>query len=104
MMISIIVADDHDLLRRGLRNYLTAQDEFTVVGEAANGLEVGPLVEQLLPDILILDLTMPGKSGIEVLQEVTQQWPNTHVIILSSYSHETFARKSPPSPAHPSIA
>lgn len=104
MMIRIIVADDHDLFRRGLRNYLEAEDDFCVVGEAANGLEVGPLVEQLLPDILILDLTMPGKNGIEVLQEVTQQWPNTHVIILSAYSDETFVRKALASGAHAYIA
>jgi two-component system response regulator NreC len=94
MMIRIIIADDHYLLRQGLRSYFETEDGISIVGEAANGLEVGPLVEQLLPDILFLDLKMPGKNGFEVIQEVTTQWPNTHVIVLSAHSDDTFVRKA----------
>ena len=93
-MIRIVVADDHDVVRRGLRSFLEIDPEFSIVGEAANGLEVAPLIEELQPDVLILDMTMPGKTGLEVTQEIMQRWPQTRVIILSMHSDEALVQKA----------
>jgi len=77
-----------------LRGFLETEPDFEIVGEAASGLEVGPLVEQLRPDVLIVDLLMPGVDGFEVTKQVAEQWPQTRVIVLSMYSNEASVQKA----------
>src|SRR5271154_2849665 len=83
MSVSIVVADDHPLLRRGLRSLLESESGFTVVGEACEGRETIRLVERLRPHVLILDVMMPGlngPTGIRVLHECSA---DTRIVVLS---------------------
>src|SRR5205823_3490444 len=90
MSIRILLADDHDVVRLGLRRLLEAEPDFQLVGEAADGLAVVSLVEQLWPDVLVLDLMMPGLSGLEIMRQVTQNRPRTRVVVLSMYANEAY--------------
>ena len=90
MPISIVLADDHPVVRRGIQAVLEKETEFSVVGEAGDGLETVRLVERLQPDVLVLDLMMPGLSGLEVLRVVRQRSPRTRVVVLSMYSEAAF--------------
>ena len=89
-MTTIILADDHAIVRQGLRALLEAEPDLSVVGEAADGLEVVTLVERLNPRVLILDLMMPGLSGLEVTRRVCQRTPQTRVVILSMHASEAY--------------
>ena len=88
--ITIVLADDHEVVRLGLRALLEKEPDFRIVGEAADGLEALNLVKQLNPNVLVLDLMMPGINGIEVTWQVKKHSPLTHVIILSMYSNEAY--------------
>ena len=90
MSISIVLADDHPLVRRGLRGVLEAEPELAIVAETGDGLETVRVVERLQPDVLILDLMMPGLSGLDVLPIVLQRCPGTQVVVLSMYANEDF--------------
>ena len=89
-MTAIVLADDHTIVRQGLRLLLEAEPDFSVVGEASDGLEVAGLVDRLRPDVLVLDLMMPGVSGLEVTRNVCQQFPETSVVILSMHTDESY--------------
>jgi NarL family two-component system response regulator LiaR len=84
---SILIADDHEVVRNGIRSYLETISDFQVVGEASSGEETLGLVAELIPDIVLLDLIMPGMDGIETTRRVKQISPRTQVVVLTSY-HE----------------
>ncbi len=88
MQTTIVLGDDHKIVLRGLRALLEAQPGFSVLGEAADGIKVTSMVERLKPDVLVVDLMMPGLSGFDVTRRVTKKLPKTHVVILSMYSSE----------------
>src|SRR5947207_1426438 len=88
MSISIVLADDHPLVRRGLRDVLEAEPGFVVVAEAGDGLEAVRLVERLQPDVLVVDLMMPGLGGLDVLPIIRRRSPRTHPVVLSMYAGE----------------
>jgi DNA-binding NarL/FixJ family response regulator len=90
MSISILVADDHQVVRLGLRALLEAEADFKVVGEASDGLEAKTLVERLKPDVLVVDLMMPNLNGLEVARQVGHLSPNTKVIVLSMQASESY--------------
>jgi two-component system response regulator NreC len=85
---TIVLGDDHKIVLRGLRALLDGQFGFSVIGEATDGLKVTSLVERLKPDVLVVDLMMPGLSGFDVTRRVAKRFPKTHVVILSMYSSE----------------
>jgi DNA-binding NarL/FixJ family response regulator len=89
-MISIVLADDHHIVRQGLRALLETESDFKVVGEAANGFEALDLAAREKPDVLIVDVMMPGMHGLEVVRQVTRRKPRTRVIMLSMYSSEAY--------------
>jgi DNA-binding NarL/FixJ family response regulator len=89
-MIRVILADDHSVVRQGLRALLEEHDDLQVVAEAAGGLEAIALAEKHRPDILVIDVMMPGLNGLEAARQVTQRWPGTRVIVLSMYSAEAY--------------
>ncbi|NJN67885.1 MAG: response regulator transcription factor [Chloroflexaceae bacterium] len=89
-MSTIVLADDHQVVRLGMRTLLEAEEDFSVVGEASDGLEADRLVERLKPDILIVDLMMPGINGLEVTRHVGQRVPGTRIIILSMHATESY--------------
>ncbi|MCI0336303.1 MAG: response regulator transcription factor [Acidobacteria bacterium] len=86
-MINIMLADDHPIVRQGLRALLESEHHFRLVGEAGDGLEAVRLATRLKPDVLITDLMMPGLNGLEVTRQVTKSLPQTRVIILSMYTN-----------------
>jgi len=88
--ISIILADDHPVVRRGVRALLESEAGLSVVAEAGDGLETVRQVAKLKPDVLVLDLMMPGLSGLEVLRIIRQRSSQTRVVILSMYSNNAF--------------
>jgi two-component system, NarL family, response regulator NreC len=89
-MTTIVLADDHSIMRQGLRVLLEAEPDFRIVGEAADGREAAPLVERLQPDVLVLDLMMPGLSGLEVTRQIRQRSPQTRIIILSMHANQGY--------------
>jgi NarL family two-component system response regulator LiaR len=84
---SILIADDHEVVRNGIRSYLETLPDFQVVGEASSGEEALVVVAELIPDIVLLDLIMPGMDGIETTRRIKQTSPRTQVVVLTSY-HE----------------
>ena len=88
--IDILLADDHHVVRQGLRALLESEPGLRLVGEAADGLEVVPLVEKLKPNVLVLDIKMPGLNGLDVAKQVTSRVPETKVIMLSMFSDEAY--------------
>lgn len=89
-MTTVVLADDHPFVRLGLLALLKTERDFSVVGEALDGLEAVALVERLKPDVLVLDLMMPGLSGLEVMRRIVPHAPDTRVIVLSSYDREDY--------------
>jgi DNA-binding NarL/FixJ family response regulator len=86
--ITIVLADDHNVVRQGLRNVLETEPQFSVVGEASDGLKVVALVQRLKPDVLVADLMMPGLSGMEVARQVAKRRLRTRVLILSMHMND----------------
>lgn len=84
---SILIVDDHEVVRNGIRSYLEKISDFHVVGEGASGEEALSLVSELIPDIVLLDLMLPGIDGIETTRRIRQISPRTKVVVLTSY-HE----------------
>jgi DNA-binding NarL/FixJ family response regulator len=85
--ISILIVDDHEVVRNGIRSYLSTLADFHVVGEADSGEEAVKLVAELIPDVVLMDLIMPGMDGVETTREVRKISPRTQVVVLTSY-HE----------------
>jgi len=89
-MIRILIADDHPIVRRGLKQILAEEPDFSVVGEAQDGAGVRALLLEQPCDVLVLDINMPGSSGLEMLQEITESQPNLPVLIMSIHPEEQF--------------
>ena len=81
--IRVLVADDHDLFRRGLMEVLEQEDDIIVVGEARNGQQAIERAGELSPDVVFMDLNMPGQNGIEATAYLTQKWPDLKVLVLT---------------------
>jgi DNA-binding NarL/FixJ family response regulator len=90
MAVTIILADDHHMMRQGLRMLLEAEEDFRVVAEAGDGLEAAQLAERFTPDVIIVDVMIPGLNGLEVTRQVGKRSPHTRVIMLSMYSNEAY--------------
>jgi NarL family two-component system response regulator LiaR len=85
--ISVLLVDDHSMVREGVRAFLVTQPDISVVGEAASGEEAVRLAEQHVPDVILMDLIMPGMDGVEATRRVKQASPRSQVVMLTSY-HE----------------
>jgi DNA-binding NarL/FixJ family response regulator len=92
--IRIVLADDHTIVRNGLRVLLERQADFLVVGEASNGREALDVVDREKPEIAILDISMPILNGIEAARRITAEYPKTGVLILSMHSDEGYILKA----------
>ena len=90
-MIRIVVADDHTIVREGLKQILSAAGDLAVIGEAQNGHEVLERVRALDFEVLLLDMSMPGKSGIELIKQVRAEKPKLRILVLSMHEEEQYA-------------
>ena len=90
-MIQVLVADDHAVVRRGLRQILAETPDIVVRGEASNAGEVRRLVREVTCDVLVLDISLPGGNGIELLGEIRRERPRLPVLILTVFSEEQYA-------------
>jgi len=90
-MIKILIADDHPVVREGLKQIISKADDMFVAGEALNGIQVIQMVENEKWDVVVLDIGMPGKDGLEVLKDIKKQNPELPVLILSMYPEEQIA-------------
>ena len=86
--VTVLIVDDHPVVRQGLRTFLDLQDGVSVVGEAATGAEAVSKVEELLPDVVLMDLVMPDLDGIEAARRIRDVSPSTKVIVLTSYADD----------------
>jgi DNA-binding NarL/FixJ family response regulator len=90
-MTRLVIADDHELFREGLRQLLTRSDEFEIVGEAGTAAETMHCVRTLTIDVLILDLAMPGRSGVDLVRQVKSERPSLPVLVLSMHAEDQYA-------------
>lgn len=92
-MIRVLIADDHAVVRRGLKQILEETSDIVAGGEATNGQEVLEHVRGTHWDALVLDITMPGRSGLDILKEIREQRPNLPILVLSMHAEEQFASR-----------
>ncbi|HEY8480461.1 MAG TPA: response regulator transcription factor [Spirillospora sp.] len=87
--ITLLIVDDHPVVRDGLRGMFAATDGFTVLGEAADGREAVALAERLRPDVVLMDLRMPGGSGVEAIAELNRRGVPCKILVLTTYDTDT---------------
>jgi NarL family two-component system response regulator LiaR len=83
--IGILIVDDHAVVRQGLRAYLATRPHLSILGEASSGQEAIRMVGELVPDVVLMDLVMPGMGGVEATREIKRISPRTQVLVLTSY-------------------
>lgn len=87
-MIRVLIVDDHAIVRGGLAALLSTTSDLEVIGEAADGTEAVLLTAELHPDVVLMDLSMPGVDGVQATASVLAEYPDTHVLVLTSYSDQ----------------
>lgn len=87
---TVVLADDHAVVRQGLRALLEATPEFAIVGEVDDGLKVLEAMERVRPNVLVLDLMMPGLNGLEITRQVHKRFPQIRIVILSMHASEAY--------------
>ena len=90
MTVRVLVVDDHPVVREGICAVLATEEDIDVVGQADGGEEAIALVDQVQPDLLVLDLMMPGRAGLDVITEVTDHFPDVRVLVLSMHDSEGY--------------
>ena len=93
-MITILLVDDHVAIRQTLQYFIEKSDDMQVVATASNGLEAVAHVSLLCPDIIVMDISMPGMDGIEATRQVLVQCPTTRVLMLSTYDRPDYIRQA----------
>jgi DNA-binding NarL/FixJ family response regulator len=88
--IAVLLADDHAVVRQGLRALLTAEGDIVVVGEAENGREAVMLAKKTLPDVVVMDVAMPGMNGLEATRQIVRNVPSSKVLVLTSYGDDDY--------------
>jgi DNA-binding NarL/FixJ family response regulator len=88
--LRVVLADDHVMVRQGIRQFLEEEDDITVVAEAADGREAVALVAQYGPDVAVLDIQMPGMTGVEATREIRARFPGVCILILTAYDDDPY--------------
>ena len=92
--ITVLLVDDHALVRRGFRRMIEDDPEITVVGEASDGKQGVELAQQLKPRVIVMDFAMPNMDGVQATREILRHLPKTAILILSMYSEENYVRNA----------
>lgn len=90
MTIRVLLCDDHTILRDGLRNLLESESDLQVIGEASDGQQAIHIVRELAPDVVLMDINMPGMGGIEAVEKLTAEFPDLRILILTMFDHEEY--------------
>lgn len=93
-LVRVLVIDDHTLIRAGITALLERMEHIEVVGEAGDGTEAMKLIQELRPDVVLLDLQMPGPNGFEVLEQATSKFPEVRIIVLSVHDAEEYGLRA----------
>jgi two-component system, NarL family, response regulator NreC len=93
-MLKILLADDHELVRKGIRSLIEAEEDFHVVAETSNGVEAFRLAASVKPDVVVVDLNMPELGGLDLITQLKTHLPDTKVIVLSMYSNEVYVTEA----------
>ena len=93
MKITVLLADDHTVVRQGLRALLEAENDMTVVGEAENGRQAVQMAKRLQPEVVVMDIAMPSLNGLEATRQISRESPKSKVLILSSYSDDEYVQQ-----------
>jgi DNA-binding NarL/FixJ family response regulator len=88
--ITVMIVDDHEMVRRGASSYLEAQPDIVVVAQASSGEEAIKLARELIPDVVLMDLVMPGMDGVDATRKIKDTTPRTQIIILTSFHQDEF--------------
>ncbi|NJL32690.1 MAG: response regulator transcription factor [Chloroflexaceae bacterium] len=99
-MTTIVLVDDHHMVREGLRAVLNAEPDFEVIGEASDGIAAIQLTERLQPDVLVVDLMIPGLNGLEVTHHIHQYVSQTRIVMLSMHADESYVLAALKNGAH----
>lgn len=91
--IKVLLADDHTVVRQGLRVLLEAEPDIAVVGEAGNGREAVQMTKKLLPDVVVMDIAMPGLNGLEATRQIVREVPSAKLLVLSSYNDDEYVHQ-----------
>ena len=92
--LRVFLADDHTIVREGLKLLLEAQSDLTVVGEAADGRETVRLVKEIRPDVVVMDLKLPGMGGLEAIRRILRRDPGARILVFSMYEEALFAERA----------
>jgi DNA-binding NarL/FixJ family response regulator len=94
MKTRVVLVDDHEIVRLGLMTLINDQPEFEVVGEAGSAAEAMRVIEQHQPNVVLMDIRLPGESGIEATREITQRFPNVRVVMLTSFADDDLVMRA----------
>jgi NarL family two-component system response regulator LiaR len=88
--INVVLVDDHSIVRQGIRTFLETQPDLVVIGEAASGEEAIQLAAELAPDVVLMDLSMPGLGGIEAIRQIKKMSPHSQIVVLTSFQDDEY--------------
>ncbi len=88
--INVLLVDDHSIVRQGIRTFLETQPDLVVIGEAASGEEATQLAAELAPDVVLIDLSMPGLGGIEAIRQIKKMSPHSQIVVLTSFQEDEY--------------
>jgi NarL family two-component system response regulator LiaR len=88
--INVLLVDDHSIVRQGIRSFLETQPDLVVIGEAASGEEATQLAAELAPDVVLIDLSMPGLGGIEAIRQIKKMSPHSQIVVLTSFQEDEY--------------